>query len=167
MPISFRNALACIAAIALMASTTLNHAADPPQYGTPITNEQAKKAMAAAEAEAKKQNWPVAISIVDTHGFLVMFQKLDNTQLGSVDLSLEKAKASAQFRRTTKTFEDTLDLGGRNLRVLKHPAMIIEGGVPILVDGKVIGAIGVSGVKSDEDAIVAQAGADVLKTPAK
>ena len=134
----------------------------PPQYGAPITIDQAKQVMAAAEDKAKQHNWPVAISIVDTHGVLVMFQRLENTQIGSVDLSLEKAKTSALFRRTTKSYEDGLEAGGRGLRVLKHPAMIIEGGVPILKEGKVIGAIGVSGVKSEEDAEVAQQGADVL-----
>lgn len=138
-----------------------------PEYGPSITIEQAKKVMSAAEAEAKKHNWPVAITIVDTHGFLVAFEKLDQTQLGSVELSIEKAKTSALYRRPTKAFEDLIAEGGRNMRLAKHPAMIIEGGVPITVDGKIIGAIGVSGVKSEEDAIVAQAGANALQATAK
>ncbi len=144
------------------------HAQQPlPEYGPSITIEQAKQAMVAAEVEAKKHNWPVAISIVDTHGFLVMFEKLDQTQLGSVELSLEKAKTSALYRRPTKVFEDLIAEGGRNMRLTRHPAMIIEGGIPITVEGKIVGAIGVSGVKSDEDAVVAQAGADALKAAAK
>lgn len=138
-----------------------------PEYGPSITLEQAKKVMAAAEAEATKQKWPVAITIVDTHGFLVAFEKFDQTQLGSVDLSIEKAKTAALYRRPTKAFEDLLAQGEQNLRLTRHPAMPIEGGIPITVDGKIIGAIGVSGVKSQEDAVVAQAGVDALKPAPK
>jgi len=134
-----------------------------PQYGPTITIEQAKKVMAAAEAEAKKQDWPVAITIVDTHGVLVAFEKLDQTQIGSVELSIEKAKTAALFRRSTKVFEDLIAEGGQNLRLTRHAATPIEGGLPLIVDGKIIGAIGVSGVKSQEDGVVAQAGADALK----
>jgi len=136
----------------------------PPEYGPAITLEQARKVIAAAEVEAKKNNWPVAIAVVDGSGFLVAFQRLDNTQLGSVEVSLEKAKTSALFRRPTKAFEDVLAMGGGNLKVLKLPgALPIEGGLPILVDGKVIGAIGVSGVKSTEDGQIAAAGLEALK----
>ena len=133
-------------------------AQEPIPYGTPINLETALKVVAAAEAEAKKQNWPVAITVVDSAGFLVAFHRLDNTQLGSVEVSLEKAKSSALFRRATRTYEETLAQGGANLKVLRSPAMPIEGGLPILRDGKIIGAIGVSGVKSTEDAQVARAG---------
>ncbi|MEK6257103.1 MAG: heme-binding protein [Planctomycetota bacterium] len=136
----------------------------PIPYGEPISLEQAKKVIAAAEAEAKKNNWPVAIAVVDGSGFLVAFQRLDNTQLGSVEVALEKAKTSALFRRPTKVFEDMLATGGAGLKVLKLPgALPIEGGLPIVKDGKIIGAIGVSGVKSTEDAQVATAGLEVLK----
>ena len=136
----------------------------PIPYGEPISLEQAKKVIAAAEVEAKKNNWPVAIAVVDGSGFLVAFQRLDNTQLGSVEVALEKAKTSALFRRPTKVFEDLLVTGGSGLRVLKLPgALPIEGGLPIVKDGKIIGAIGVSGVKSTEDAQVATAGLEVLK----
>jgi len=133
-------------------------AQEPIPYGAPINLETALKVVAAAEVEAKKQNWPVAITVVDSAGFLVAFHRLDNTQLGSVEVSLEKAKSSALFRRATRTYEDTLAQGGANLKVLRSPAMPIEGGLPILRDGKIIGAIGVSGVKSTEDAQVARAG---------
>lgn len=139
-------------------------AQEPVPYGTPISLEQARKVIAAAEEEAKKQKWPVAISVVDPSGHLVAFAKLDNTQLGSIEVSLEKAKSAALFRRSTKVFEDALAMGGANLRVLKVPGAIpVEGGVPIVVDGKIIGAVGVSGVKASEDGVVAQAGADSLK----
>lgn len=136
----------------------------PIPYGDPISLEQAKKVIAAAEVEAKKNNWPVAIAVVDGSGFLVAFQRLDNTQLGSVEVALEKAKTSALFRRPTKVFEDMLVTGGANLKVLKLPgALPIEGGLPIVKDGKIIGAIGVSGVKSSEDGQIAAAGLEVLK----
>jgi glc operon protein GlcG len=136
----------------------------PIPYGEPISLEQAKKVIAAAEVEAKKNNWPVAIAVVDGSGFLVAFQRLDNTQLGSVEVALEKAKTSALFRRPTKVFEEMLVTGGAGLKVLKLPgALPVEGGLPIVKDGKIIGAIGVSGVKSTEDAQVATAGIEVFK----
>jgi uncharacterized protein GlcG (DUF336 family) len=138
-------------------------AQEPIPYGTPINLEAALKVVAAAEAEAKKQNWPVAISVVDCAGFLVAFHRLDIPQLGSVEVSLEKAKTSALFRRATRTYEDTLAQGGANLKVLRAPALPIEGGLPIIRDGKIIGAIGVSGVKSTEDAQVARAGLAALE----
>lgn len=138
--------------------------APPLPYGEAISLEQARKVIAAAEVEAKKNNWPVAIAVVDGSGFLVAFQRLDNTQLGSVEVSLEKARTSALFRRPTKAFEDILAMGGANNKLLKLPgALPIEGGIPIVVGGKIIGAIGVSGVKSSEDGQIAAAGADALK----
>ncbi len=151
-------------AIVVQLSTSAR-AQEPIPYGAPINLETALKVIAAAEAEAKKQNWPVAITVVDSAGFLVAFHRLDNTQLGSVEVSLEKAKTSALFRRPTRTYEDTLAQGGANLKVLRSPALPIEGGLPILRDGKIIGAIGVSGVKSTEDAQVARAGLAGLETP--
>jgi glc operon protein GlcG len=139
-------------------------AQEPIPYGTPIGVEQARKLIAAAEAEATKQKWPVAIAIVDGSGYLVAFVRMDNTQLGSIDVALEKAKCAALFRRPTKVFEDGLTAGGANNRVLKIPGIIpVEGGIPIIVDGKIIGAIGVSGVKPSEDGQVAQAGVNSLK----
>jgi glc operon protein GlcG len=154
---------ALIAAVLLLTSPRV-FAQEPVPYGTPITLEQARKLVSAAEAEAKKQKWPVAIAIVDPAGHLVAFAKMDNTQLGSINVALEKAKCAALFRRSTKVFEDGLVSGGANLRVLKVPGAIpIEGGLPIIQDGKIIGAIGVSGVKPNEDGKVAQAGADVVK----
>lgn len=136
----------------------------PIPYGQPISLEQAKKVIAAAEVEAAKNNWPVAIAVVDGSGFLVAFHRLDNTQLGSVEVALQKAKTSALFRRPTKVFEDTLATGGASVKVLKLPgALPIEGGLPIIHEGKIIGAIGVSGVKSTEDAQVATAGLEALK----
>jgi len=139
-------------------------AEEPVPYGNPITLEAAHKVVVAAEAEAKKQSWPVAIAVVDGAGYLVAFHRLDNTQLGSIEVALQKAKTAALFRRPTKVLEEALEKGGAGLRVLALPqALPIEGGLPIVLDGKVIGAIGVSGVQSTQDAQVAKAGADALQ----
>jgi len=124
----------------------------------------AKKAMAASEAEAKKNNRPVAIAILDTTGSLVMLQKLDSTQTGSVDIAIGKARTALDFRRPTKALQDVVAGGGAGLRLLSARNMLaLEGGVPVVVDGKIVGAIGVSGVNSDQDAQVAMAGAAAAK----
>jgi uncharacterized protein GlcG (DUF336 family) len=127
--------------------------AAPPStpYGAPIDIAAAKKAMAAAEAEAIKNNWAVAIAIVDSGANLVLLHRLDNAQLSSVRIAEQKARTAAEFRRPTKVFEDAVAGGGVGLRVLTFGA-----------GGKVIGAIGVSGVQSHQDAQVAQAGADAV-----
>jgi len=132
-------------------------------YGAPILLEAAKKAMAAAEAEATKNNWGVAIAIVDSGGNLVMLQRLDNTQLSAVRIAEAKARTAVEFRRPTKVLEDAVAGGGVGLRVLTFGASVAEGGVPIVSRGTIVGGIGVSGVASYEDAQVAQAGADALK----
>jgi len=143
----------------LVLAAQFTFAQAPVPYGEPITLEQARKMIAAAEVEAKKNEGPVAIAVVDGSGFLVAFGRMDNTQLGSVEVAIEKAKTSALFRRPTKAFEDTLAMGGAGLKILKLPGGLpIEGGLPIVHQGKIIGAIGVSGVKSTEDAQVATAG---------
>jgi len=132
-------------------------------YG-PITLVQAKKVVAAAEAEAVKNRWPVVISVVDSGGHLVLLERLDDTQIGSVEVAQGKARSAAAFRRPTKSFQDSLAAGGEGLRVLKLPgAMPVEGGLPLVLDGKIIGAIGVSGVTSQQDGVVAAAGAASLK----
>ncbi len=138
----------------------------PTPYGTPIGLSDARRALAAAEVEALKEGWPVAIAIVDPSGFLVAFARLDNTQLGSVEVAIEKARTSALYRRATKELEDRLVQGGANLKVLRLPGLPIEGGIPIIVDGKIVGAIGVSGVQSTQDAQVAAAGMKSLLTAA-
>ena len=132
-------------------------------YGAPISLGDAKNAMAAAEAEAAKNGWGVAIAIVDSGANLVMLQRLDNAQLSSGRIAEKKARTAAEFRRPTKVFEDAVAGGGIGLRVLSFGASVAEGGVPIVAGGKVIGAIGVSGAQSHQDAQVAQAGADAVK----
>jgi len=136
----------------------------PPTYGAPITLEQAKKVMVDAEAEAKKGNWSMAIIILDSGGNMVMMQRMDGTQLGSVDVARDKAWSAVAYRRPTKAFEDAIAQGGANLRLLRLTgASPIEGGLPITADGKVIGSIGVSGGSSAQDGQVAKAGVDGLK----
>jgi glc operon protein GlcG len=154
------------AAAAIMLVTALAAAAQQPPapYGAPISLDAAKKAMAAAEAEAKKNNWPVAIAIVDTTGSLAMLQKLDSTQTASVEIAIGKARTAMDFRRPTKALQDAIAAGGAGLRLLAlNNATPLEGGVPIIVDGKIVGGIGVSGVASENDAAVAMAGAAAAK----
>jgi glc operon protein GlcG len=132
-------------------------------YGPPILLGVAKQVMAAAEAEAARNDWGVAIAIVDSGANLVMLHRLDNAQLSSVRIAEAKARTAAEFRRPTKVFEDAVAGGGIGLRVLTFDASVAEGGVPIVSNGTIIGAIGVSGVQSHQDAQVAQAGADAVK----
>jgi len=138
--------------------------AQVPQYGVSVNLEQAKKAIAAGQAEARKHGWPVAIAILDTAGMLVAYEKMDNTQTASIQVAIDKGRSAAIYRRPSKVFEDIVAKGGAGLRVMNlRDASVVEGGVPIVVDGKVIGGIGVSGVNADQDGVVAKAGADALK----
>lgn len=153
-----------ILAVSVAVAAAVAHAQAPPPYGPPLSLDQAKKAMAAAEAEARKNNWPVAIVVVDSGGNLVMMQRLDNTQFGSNEVARQKAHTAAAFKRPTKVFSDLIAQGGGNLRLLKLEGVSpLEGGVPIVVNGQIVGAIGVSGATAQQDAQVAQAGADSLK----
>lgn len=129
-----------------------------------ITLEGSKKMMAAAEAEALKNKWNVAIAIVDEAGNLIHFSKLDGTQPASIAIAIGKAKTAATFKRPTKVLEDAV-AAGRSVLLSVEGITPMEGGVPVVVDGKVIGAVGVSGVKSHEDAMIARAGADALTPP--
>ena len=113
-------------------------------------------------AEARKNNWNVAVAIVDNHGLLVYCEMLDDTQTASANIALEKARTSATYRRATKELEDGIAAG--RVAILGLPgATPIEGGLPIVVGGKMIGAIGVSGVTSPQDGMVAKAGTEALK----
>ena len=137
--------------------------AQVPQYGPNVTLEQAKKALAAADAEARKNSWPMAIAIVDTAGQLVLYQRHDNTQTASVQVAQDKAVSAAMYRRPTKVFQDAVAKGGDGTRVLGlRGASPVEGGLTLVVDGKIVGGIGVSGMASDQDGVVAKAGADAL-----
>jgi glc operon protein GlcG len=137
--------------------------APAPAYGEPVNLETAKKIVAASENYARDKKWAVVIVVVDTGGNLVLIHKLDNTQIGSIDVAIGKARTANNFKRPTKAFEDAIAGGGIGLRVLTLPnAVTIEGGEPILVDGKVVGAIGVSGVQASQDGEVAKAGLAAL-----
>ena len=121
-------------------------------YGPAITLAQAKTAVAAALAEAKANNWLMAAAVVDTAGLLVYFEKMDDTQNGSVQVAQAKARSAALFKRPTKVFQDALAAGGEGLRVLRLEGVVpVEGGVPLVVDGKIAGAIGLSGGTSAQD----------------
>ncbi len=136
----------------------------PNPYGPPISVENAKKAAAAALAEAVKNHWVMAVAVVDPTGTLVYYEKTDNTQIGSANVSINKARSAALYKRPTKAFQDALAGGGAGLRVLGlEGAVPVEGGVPIVSDGKIIGAIGVSGDASENDGKCAVAGAAAIK----
>ena len=133
-------------------------------YGPPITLENAKKVVALALAEARKNNWNMAAAIVDGGGNLVYFEKMDNTLIASINISIEKARSAVLFKRPTKAFEDELASGGGGLIVLGvHGAVPLEGGIPLLIDGNIVGAIGISGESCQQDGQCAKAGADSLK----
>ena len=150
--------------VLLLTQFTLTAQDAPPSYGPAITLEQAKKVVAAAEAEARKNKWNVFIVVVDSGTNPVLMQRMDDTQLGSLNVAQKKAYTAAAFRRSTKVFEDGIVAGGIGMRILgNEQAMPIEGGLPIVVNGKIIGAIGVSGVTSQQDGIIAKAGVEALK----
>ena len=138
--------------------------AQVPVYGANINLDQARKAVAAAVAEMRKQNLPpMAVAVVDTAGQLVAFERLDNTQTASTMVAQDKAMSAAMYRRPTKAFEDLVAAGGAGLRVFTlRGANAAEGGLPITVDGKIIGGIGVSGGSGQQDGMAAKAGVDSL-----
>ena len=136
----------------------------PNPYGAPISLESARKIAAAATAEARKNSWNMAVAIVDPAGELVFFEKIDGTQAASATIAIDKARSSARFKRPTKALQDVLASGGAGLRMLAlEGAVPVEGGTPILMEGKIVGAIGVSGGTSEQDAQVAAAGAATVK----
>ena len=136
----------------------------PNPYGPPISLENAKKAAAAAIAEARKNNWTMALAIVDPNGTLVYYEKIDNTQIASAQVAINKARSSAIYKRPTKSFADELAAGGDGFRVLGlEGAVPAKGGHPIVMDGKIVGAIGLSGGTSAQDDQCAKIGADALK----
>lgn len=152
----------CVSAVATIApAAALGQ--QPLPYGSPIKLEAARKVIAAAEAKAKKEGWSVVIAVVDTGGHIVQLTRLDDTQFGSVEVARQKAYSAAAFRRSTKVFQDLVAAGGEGLRILKlEGAVPLEGGLPIVVDGKIVGASGVSGVTAQQDGQIAQAGIDAL-----
>jgi glc operon protein GlcG len=158
-----RNFVVAAAAAGTAIGVAAQLEAQVPQYGPEINLDQAKRAIAAGQAEARKNGWPVAIAVVDNHGFLVAFEKMDNTQSASVQVAQDKAVSAAIYRRPTKVFQDNVAGGGVGTRVLGlRGASPAEGGLPIVVGGRIIGGVGVSGVTSEQDGVVAKAAADSL-----
>ncbi len=134
-----------------------------PPYGAPISLDQAKRVMAAAELEAAKNSWQVAIAILDSGGNMVMFHKVDNAQLSAITTSEGKARTALEFKLPSKALDDAIANGGAGMRLLALKDITpLQGGVLVLVDGKIIGAVGVSGALSAQDEQVAKAGADAL-----
>jgi len=138
-------------------------AAPPLDYGPPITNEQAKAVAAAAVTEAKKNNWRMAFAVVGPAGELVYFEKMDGTQLASAEISQGKARTAVLFRRPSKTFADQFAAGNTAFLTFPEKPVASEGGIPITVNGKIVGAIGASGGTGQQDGIAAGAGASAAK----
>jgi uncharacterized protein GlcG (DUF336 family) len=159
------TSLAC-AAVVFSTSAQAQQPAGPPMYGSPGINlEQARKAADAAMAEAKKNNWYMAIAVTSNSGNLVHFNRMDGTQFGSIDIAIHKAKAAAQFRRPTKAFEERVAQGGAGIAVMTLDGVIAsEGGLPITnAEGRIIGAIGCSGATGAQDGQACAAGVNALK----
>ncbi|HUL95201.1 MAG TPA: heme-binding protein [Usitatibacter sp.] len=160
---NFRPLLA-FAATALAIGAAQAQAPAYPPYGANITLEQARKAAAGASAEAHKRGWPMAIAVVDTAGQLVYFEKNDQTQTASIAIAQDKAVTAATLRRSTKVIQDVIAGGGAGIRFMTlRGVTAVEGGVPLTIDGKIVGALGVSGMSSDQDGEIAKAGVEAFK----
>jgi len=133
-------------------------------YGPSITADTAKTLAAPAVSEARKNNWTMAVAIVDPAGDLVYFEKMDDTQVGSTQIAIDKARSAARFKRPTKVFQDALAAGGAGVRMLGLTGAVpVDGGVPLVQNGRIVGAIGCSGGTSEQDGQCAAAGAGALK----
>ena len=146
-----------LAAAALALTAAPVSAQQRPDYGTPVTTDQAKKIAAGVVAECKKNKWNVAVAVVDTGGHLVYFERIDNTQTASMDIAIMKARAAATYRRPTRAFANAIAKSGPAVMTLPG-AIASPGGEPIMVGGKVTGGVGVSGVTGDQDEQCAKAG---------
>lgn len=148
----------CVIAVALMITASAQ------QLPTKrvLTLDAAKRMATAAEAEAAKNGWLVAVAVVDDGGNLLLFHRMDNTKLVAIDIAYRKAKTAVFFQGETKALEQEVTKGGRTSLLPIDDFMPLEGGLPITVDGKVVGAIGVSGMSGEQDAVCAKAGLAVL-----
>ena len=150
-----RKILLCAALIVCSAGASAQDRR--PDYGPAVNAAAAKKIAAGVLAECQKNSWNVAVAVVDTHGVLVYFERMDNTQTASIDIAIGKAKSAATYRRTTRVFMEGINKGGTATATL--PGVFASpGGNPIMVDGKVTGGVGVSGVTGDQDEQCAKAG---------
>ena len=156
----WKQATLAVAALSFAAATY----AQVPQYGPNVTLDQARKAIAGAEAEARKIGVPMVVAVVDTSGQLVAFSRMDNAQTAGTQIAQDKAKTSAMYKRSTKAMLDTLAKGAEGWRYLTFPNLNAgEGGLPVVVDGKIVGAIGLSGGSGEQDGQCAKAGLDAMK----
>jgi glc operon protein GlcG len=157
------NSMKCLILFFFLCAATVSVAQTLP-YGSNITLADAKKVAAASEAYAVGKSWTVVIAIVDTGGNLVYLQRSDNTQIGSIEVAIGKAKTANNFKRPSKALQDALAKEGENLRVLSLPGVVaVEGGELLIADGKIIGAIGISGLTAVQDTEVAKVGTAVIK----
>ena len=152
-----RTALGILVALTLAVGAWAANLADKKS----MTLDVARQIAAAAEKTAAANKWTMVIAILDDGGNLVYLARMDDTQLGSIEVAVDKARSAVKFKRPTKAFEDAV-VGGRNALLKLTGGMPIEGGIPLTVDGKIIGAIGVSGMSSQQDGVAAQAGVDAL-----
>ena len=150
-----RRLLLGVAAMAVACSVSAQDRR--PEYGTAVTTAQAKKIAAGVLAECTKNGWNVAVAVVDNHGFLVYFERMENTQTASMDIAVGKARSAATYRRPTRAFTDAINKGSPATATL--PGVFASpGGLPIMAEGKVIGGVGVSGVTGDQDEQCSKAG---------
>jgi uncharacterized protein GlcG (DUF336 family) len=158
-----RAAFAAVLALSL-SLPLVARAQQPNAYGAPIGVDAARRAAVAALAQGKKNGWTVAAAVVDAGGALVYFERIDGTQSGSSEVALAKARSAAAFKRPTKAFEEGV-AAGRTAILALPGAMPLEGGVPLIEGGKIVGAIGVSGATSQQDGVCAQAAVAALGGP--
>ncbi len=154
-----------LAALTLLVATTATWgqaAPKPPSYGAPITLDAAKKAAAAAVAEAQNNGWAMTVAITDPSGGLVYFERMDDCQTGSIETAIAKSRSAAMYKRPTKAFNEGLAKGNSYILALPN-ASPVEGGFPLMVDGKVVGAIGASGGNATQDSATAMAGTVVMR----
>jgi glc operon protein GlcG len=159
-----KTALFCLVAFAATPLTSPASAQDVrPSYGTTVNLATAKKLANSAIIEAQKNNWNIAVAIVDNHGLLVYYEMMDDTQTGSAGVAIDKARSAAMFRRPTRAFEEAINKGGRPSVLNLSGASAISGGMPVTVGGKIVGGIGVSGASADQDEQVAKAGLQAVQ----
>jgi uncharacterized protein GlcG (DUF336 family) len=152
-----KTALQCVGVVALTVMTALASAQERPPYGAPVNVAMAKKIAAGVIAECQKNSWRVAVAVVDTHGTLVYYEKIDDTQTVSAQIAVDKARAAAMYRRPTRAFVDAIAKSGPAIMTL--PGVVASpGGEPIMIGGRVVGGVGVSGVTGDQDEQCAKAG---------
>ena len=134
-----------------------------PPYGPPLSLADAKRIASAAEAAASERGWPIVVAVYDSTGHLALLHRMDDAHLASVTVAQRKAETAVKYRRSTRAFEDGIAEGGAGVRAVTLPMVCaVDGGLPLLRDGRVVGAIGVSGMNPTQDAFVAQAGAAAL-----